>query len=70
MVWKDKRGDSYVPVCTILLIILMSFSVILVYASAITNVRLQKTNTETVFDSFVAKNSILIYSNIKQGKNA
>lgn len=48
----------------------MTFSVILVYSSSITVVRVQKTNTETVFDSFVAQNSILIYSNIKQGKNA
>ena len=32
--------------------------------------RLQKTNTEVVFDSFVANNSILIFNNIKQGKNA
>ena len=70
MVIKDKKGSSYVPVCTFMLIILMTFAVILVYSSSITVVRLQKTNTETVFDSFVAKNSILIYSNIKQGKNA
>lgn len=70
MVLKDKRGTSYVPICVFILVIIMTFSVILVYSSSITVVRLQKTNTETVFDSFVAKNSILIYSNIKQGKNA
>ena len=70
MVLKDKRGTSHVPICVFILIIMMSFSVILVYSSAITSVRLQKTNTETVFDSFVAQNSILIYSNIKQGRNA
>ena len=70
MVLKNKRGSSYVPICVIILIIMMTFSVILVYSSSITVVRVQKTNTETVFDSFVAQNSILIYSNIKQGKNA
>lgn len=67
---KDKRGVSYVPICVFILIIMMAFSVIFVYASVITDVRVQKANTETVFDSFIAKNSILIYSNIKQGKNA
>lgn len=67
---KSKRAEGYVPICTFIIVILITFSVILVYASSITVVRLQKTNTETVFDSFVAKNSILIYSNIKQGKNA
>lgn len=70
MLLKSRRGEGYVPICVFVLVILMCFSVILVYASSITVVRLQKTNTETVFDSFVAKNSILIYSNIKQGKNA
>ena len=70
MVLKDKRGSSYVPVCVFILIIMMTFSVILVYSSSIAVVRVQKTNTQTVFDSFIAKNSILIYSNIKQGKNA
>ena len=70
MVMKDKRGVSYVPICVFILIIMMAFSVIFVYASVITDVRVQKANTETVFDSFIVKNSILIYSNIKQGKNA
>ena len=70
MLLKNKHGESYVPICVVLLMIAMSFSVILVYSSAITHVRVQKTNTETVFDSFVAQNSILIYSNIKQGRNA
>ena len=70
MVMKNKRGGGYVTVCVLVLIIMMTFSVIFVYASVITDVRLQKTNTETVFDSFVGENSILIYSNIKQGKNA
>ena len=46
MVIKDKKGSSYVPICTFMLIILMTFSVILVYSSSITVVRLQKTNTE------------------------
>lgn len=67
---REKHGEGYVPICVIILVIMMSFSVILVYSSAITSVRLQKTNTETVFDSFVAQNSILIYNNIKQGRNA
>ena len=66
----SRRAEGYVTVCVLILVIMMTFSVIFVYASVITDVRLQKTNTRTVFDSFVAENSILIYSNIKQGKNA
>ena len=67
---RNNKGEVYVLICVFLLCIVTVFSVIFTYASAITTVRLQKTNTEVVFDSFVANNSILIFHNIKQGKNA
>lgn len=67
---KDKKGEIYVFICVFILCIMTVFSVIFTYASIITTVRLQKTNTEVVFDSLVANNSILIFHNIKQGKNA
>lgn len=66
----NTKGETYVLICVFILIIVMTFSVIFTYASAITVVKVQKSNTEIVFDSFVANNSILIYNNIKQGKNA
>lgn len=67
---KSTKGEIYVWVCVFILCVVTVFSVIFTYASIITTVRLQKTNTEVVFDSFVANNSILIFHNIKQGKNA
>lgn len=67
---KDKKGEIYVFICVFILCIMTVFSVIFTYASIITTARLQKTNTQVVFDSFVANNSILIFHNIKQGKNA
>ena len=67
---KNTKGEVYVWVCVFVLCVVTVFSVIFTYASVITTVRLQKTNTEVVFDSFVANNSILIFNNIKQGKNA
>lgn len=66
----DKKGEIYVLVCVLMLVIVMTFSVIFTYSSVITEVKLQKTNTEIVFDSFVSNNSIIIFNNIKQGKNA
>lgn len=66
----NKKGEIYVLICVFMIVILTTFSVIFTYASIITNVKVQQTNTEIVFDSFVANNSILIYNNIKQGKNA
>lgn len=67
---KDTKGEIYVLICVFLLVIMMVFSVILTYASVITCVKVQKSNTQIVFDSFLANNSIIIYNNIKQGKNA
>lgn len=67
---KNTRGEIYVMVCVLVLIVMTAFSVIFTYASVITTVKVQKTNTQIVFDSFVANNSIIIFNNIKQGKNA
>lgn len=67
---KNTKGEIYVLICVFVLVIMIVFSVIFTYASIITDVKVQKTNTEIVFDSFVSNNSIIIYNNIKQGKNA
>lgn len=67
---KNTKGEIYVFICVFVLVIMTVFSVIITYASIITDVKVQKTNTEIVFDSFVSNNSIIIYNNIKQGKNA
>ncbi len=67
---RNTKGEIYVLVCVWVLIIVTVFSVVFTYASVITTVKVQKTNSEIVFDSFVANNSIIIFNNIKQGKNA
>lgn len=66
----NTKGEIYVMICVYILIIATVFSVIFTYASVITKVKVQKSNTEIVFDSFVTNNSIIIYNNIKQGRNA
>lgn len=67
---RNVKGEIYVFVCVFVLVLVTVFSVIFTYASVITNVKVQKSNTQIVFDSFVADNSIIIFNNIKQGKNA
>lgn len=67
---KNTKGEVYVLVCVFMLIIITTFSVVLTFSSVVTMINLQKENTEVVFDSFIAKNSIVIFNNIKQGKNA
>ena len=67
---RNKKGEIYVTVCVFMLIIFMIFSAVFTFASAITMIKVQESNTEIVFDSFVANNSILIFNNIKMGRNA
>lgn len=67
---KNTKGEIFVMVCVFVLIVVTAFSVIFTYASTVSIAKIQKKNSEIVFDSFVAKNSIVIYNNIKQGKNA
>ena len=67
---KNKRGDTYVTVCVFMLVIFMIFSAVFTFASAVTLIKVQQSNTEIVFDSFIANNSILIYNNIKMGNSA
>lgn len=69
-VMRNTKGEIYPLVCVFVLVIVTVFSVIFTYSSVITTVKVQKTNSEVVFDGFVAKNSIIIFNNIKQGKNA
>lgn len=69
-VMRNTKGEIYVLVCVWVLIIVTVFSVVFTYASVITVIKVQKANSEVVFDGFTAKNSIVIFNNIKQGKNA
>ena len=46
---KNTKGEIYVFICVFVLVIMTVFSVIFTYASIITDVKVQKTNTEIVF---------------------
>ena len=63
----NKRGDSYVFTCVIVLVIAMVFSLVLFYANTMSIIKATKANTERVLDSFIMKNSVDIYQSIKQG---
>lgn len=66
---RNKRGDGYIHVCVLILVICMILSVFVTFAGAVNVVRLMQRNTKTVLESYVTKNSIEIYNSIKQGKN-
>ena len=64
---KDKRGEGYVQVCVLIIVVCMILSVFVTFASAANVVWLTQRNSKTVLESYVMKNSIRIYNSIKQG---
>ena len=66
---KNKRGEGYVQVCVLIIVICMILSVFVTFASAVNVVRLTERNSKTVLESYLMKNSIEIYDSIKQGNN-
>lgn len=67
---KNKRGDGYIQVCVLIIIICMILSVFVTFAGTVNIVTLMKSNTKTVLETYVTKNSIEIYNSIKQGNNS
>jgi hypothetical protein len=65
----NKRGEGYVQVCVLVLILCLILSVFLTFVYAVNFVRITERNAETVLESYVMKNSIRIYNSIKQGTN-
>ena len=64
---RNNKGGGYITACVITLAIAMILSVVLFYAHCMTILQTTKENTELVLESFIMKNSILIYDSIKQG---
>lgn len=65
----NKRGEGYVQVCVLVLILCLILSVFLTFVYAVNFVRITERNAETVLENYVMKNSIRIYNSIKQGTN-
>ena len=66
---KNKRGEGYVQVCVLIIVICMILYVFVTFASAVNVVRLTERNSKAVLESYLMKNSIEIYDSIKQGNN-
>jgi hypothetical protein len=66
---RNKRGEGYIQVCVLIIVICMILAVIITFANTYNVVRLNESNAKTVLESFVTKNSIRIYDSIKQGSN-
>ncbi len=66
---KNKRGEGYITICVTVLILCMLISIFVTFASAVNIVRQTERNSRVVLDSYVMKNSIIIYNSIKQGND-
>ena len=47
---KNKRGDGYIQVCVLIIIICMILSVFVTFAGTVNIVTLMKSNTKTVLE--------------------
>lgn len=63
----NKRGEGYIQVCVMVLILCMLIAVCLTFASTVHTIRVVQRNAQNVLDSFVMENAILIYDSIKNG---
>lgn len=63
----NKRGEGYIQVCVMVLILCMLIAVCLTFASTVHTIRVVQRNAQIVLDSFVMENAILIYDSIKNG---
>lgn len=65
----NKRGDGYITTCVMVVIICMLVAVFVTFTTAVSVVRITERNSKIVLDSYVMKNSILIYDSIKNGND-
>lgn len=66
---RNKRGDGYITTCVMVVIVCMLIAVFVTFTTAVSVVRMTEKNSRIVLDSFVMKNSILIYDSIKNGND-
>ena len=66
---RNKRGEGYITTCVMVVIICMLVAVFVTFTTAVSVVRITERNSKIVLDSYVMKNSILIYDSIKNGND-
>lgn len=66
---KNRRGEGYIKVCVIIIILCMLLSVFISFVSAVSIIRQVERNARVVLDSYVTQSSIEIYNSIKNGSD-
>lgn len=65
----NKKGDGYIPICILIVILCMMLAIFINFVSAVNIVRQTKRNARVVLDNYVMQNSIEIYDEIKNGND-
>jgi len=66
---KNKRGEGYISVCVLLIVICMILSVFITFASAVNVVKMTERNSRVVLDNLVMRGAIDVYDSIKKGND-
>ena len=64
---KNKRGDSYIYLCVIVVFVCLLVSVIILYTELIAQVQIQKRDVQAKLDSYVSSRATDEYDALKQG---
>ena len=64
---KNKRGDSYIYLCVIVVFVCHLVSVIILYTGLIAQVQIQKRDVQAKLDSYVCSRATDEYDALKQG---
>ena len=64
---KNKRGDSYIYLCMIVMFVCLLVSLIILYTGLIAQVQIQKRDVQAKLDSYVSSRATDEYDALKQG---
>ena len=65
----NKKGEGYISVCVLIIILCMILSVITEAVAAVNVVKMTERNARVVLDNFVMVNAIEIFDSIKNGND-
>ncbi len=65
----SDKGESYIYVCVIVLVISMLVSIVIMYMGLMAQVQLQKKDIEYKLDSYISEYAVEMHDSIKQGDN-
>lgn len=66
---KDKKGESYIYLCVIVMFVAMMVSVLILYMGLTAQVQAQKRDTKAKLDGYISSYATETFDALKQGDN-